>query len=259
MHLRFATLPLLVAALAAGQAPADPPTLDALLDQIAAHAASYRATLPSLSAQESITSQTSGLFKQRAEAQATFRVTRQESDARFHESRQITELNGKPVAAGKQVHLPVTFHGAFGDALEIFFAPALRPCYDFTLTPRIAPDGSQRSDFSGRPGSEANPACAHTPARVTGFVLIDPATKQIRHLERTVPEDVAKAHHLASFASVDYATAKIGEQSFWLPAVIVARLNGGKAEFVARYSGYQRFTGTVTLMPNVTSVDTPPR
>lgn len=255
MHLRFATLPLLVAALAAGQAPADPPTLDALLDQIAAHAASYRATLPSLSAQESITSNTSGLFKQRAEARATFRVTRQESDARFHESRQITELNGKPVPAGKEVHLPLTFRGAFGDALEIFFSPALRPCFDFTLASGAATKNEEQIHFAMHPGSEKNLACAHTPQGVSGYALIDPASRQIKHLERTVPDKLVTPHPVASFVSIDYAPTSVGDQSFWLPSKIVARMGDGKAQFTATYANYHRFTGTITLLPNDSGLD----
>ena len=255
--------PLLLAAVFAASQSSAPPgqsSLNLLLDQVGTHASAYRATIPSLTADESITSQATGLgiFKQHAEARALFRVVRKTPDGPLTESRQIVELNGKAVAPNQEPHLPLTFQGAFGDALEIFFAPALRPCFDFTLAPAAGEEREQRIGFAMHPGTETNPACAHTPIGVSGFALVDPATKQIRHLERTVPEDFAAPRHLAGFVSIDYAATLVGDQGFWLPSRIVARMGDGKAQFTARYSNYHRFTGTVTLLPNVTPVD-PPR
>ena len=248
------------------QAQAPPSRADAdadlniLLDQISADAASYRLTLSSLGADEAITSQGIGVgpFRNRAEAKALFRVTRKSPGGLLEESRQIIEFNGKRVPEGHAVHLPLTFAGAFGDALEIFFAPALRPCFDFTLAPQLTPDGSQQISFLGHPGSETIPACARTPLGVAGFVRIDPLSHHIRHLERTVPPAVAEPRHIATFASVDYAPTLVGGETFWLPISISAhvgpRQGSSAAEFNAHYSNYHRFTGTVTLLPDVTPI-----
>lgn len=264
MHHRRLLLLLFALPCSLAQSP-PPPDLNTLLTQISTDAAAYRLTLPSLGAEESITSQSLGIgpFRARAEAKATFRVTRKSPDGPLEESRQITELNGKPVPEGHAVHLPLTFAGAFGDALEIFFAPALRPCFDFTLAPQLTPDGSQQISFLGRPGSEALPACARTPLGVAGFVRIDPPTHHIRHLERTVPAAVAEPRHIATFASVDYAPTLVGSETFWLPVSISARVGARQgssaAEFTARYTHYHRFTGTVTLLPDVTPVPENPK
>ena len=184
-------------------------------------------------------------------------MTRKSADAPLVESRQIIELNGKPVAPGHEVHLPVTFRGAFGDALEIFFAPSLRPCFDFLLSPTAGADGSQRIDFTAHPGSASDPACASTPPRVAGFVRIDPATRHIRHLERTVPDDFARQRHVAAFASIDYAPTPVGDESLWLPTEITARI-GARAVFTARYTNYHRFTGSITILPGLQRSTPPP-
>ena len=262
MSLRLAFPLLAITALAAPQArpPADDAALNLLLDQVSAHGAAYRATLPSLTADESILSEATGLgiFKQRAQARALFRVVRKSPSDPLVESRQIVELNGKPVAPGQQAHLPLTFQGAFGDALELFFAPALRPCFVFTLSPTASSAQGEQIGFTMRPGGETNPACAHTPPGVSGFALVDPATRQIRHLERTVPETAATARRVAGFVSIDYAPTPVGDQSFWLPTRIEARMGDGKAQFAATYSNYHRFAGTITLLPTITPVNPPP-
>jgi len=72
-----------------------------------------------------------------------------------------------------------------------------------------------------------------------------------------VPEAIAAKSHLAPFASVDIAPAKIGDSTFWLPTLVVGTFNNGKVKgkFVAHYSDYHRFTGSVSLLPGVTEID----
>lgn len=271
MHHRLS--PVILLALTHAHAQSTPTTqpadLNTLLNHISAAAAAYRLTLPSLGADESIISQGLGIgpFRAHAEAKAIFRVTRKTPDGPLEESRQIVELNGKPVPEGHAVHLPLTFAGAFGDALEIFFAPALRPCFDFTLAPQATPPGSEQTsqqiNFLARPGSETIPACARTPSGVAGFVRIDPLSHHIHHLERTVPPAVAEPRHIATFASIDYTPTLVGSETFWLPVSISARVGprqgSSAAEFTAHYTHYHRFTGSVTILPDVTPVPENPK
>ena len=71
-----------------------------LVDQLVENAAFYRATLPSLTAHETIASDASIMFyKPHAEAEANVRMVRNKPGGPLVESRQFTMLNGKPVPA----------------------------------------------------------------------------------------------------------------------------------------------------------------
>ena len=110
------------------------------------------------------------------------------------------------------------------------------------------------------PGPEdlgSQPGCAPERKGLTGLALVDPVSGQIVHLERTVTAEASSKDHLAPFASVDYAPAKVGDQSYWLPTVIVGRFRQGKVkgEFVAHYSNYHRYTASITLLPGATEIN----
>lgn len=266
MQMRFA-YGLLVAAFACAasparaqpDAPAHPgggPQLDALLDRISERAGDYRAHLPSLSAQEDIVSSAPGTgpFRKKAEARALFRMQHTSPAAPLEEARQIVEFNGRPVTPGVDTRLPTDFSGAFGEALGIFFAAEVRPC--FVYTPGPPANGLQRIDFAAqpageRPGHASDSACNSVPPGEKGYATVDVQTANIVRLERTVPEDEAAQRHIASFAAVDYAPAAIGASTFWLPAVVTARLRGDKFQFTAHYSHYQRFSASATILPGL--------
>ena len=258
MLLRFALVSLIVTTLATSLLPAQTPASPELIDELVANAALYNATLPSITANETIESEASYLiFRKKALAKGTFRVVRDPNGGPLKESRQITVLDGKPVAEGQQVHLPTTLFGGFGRFQEMFFTPAHRRCYTFTRLSEPGPGGTWQIAIASRPEDAAPPHCASQAPGVTGIARVDPATHQLVHLERTVPEEAAAQRHLAPFASVDIGPATIGDKSFWLPTLVIGTFNNGKEKgrFVAHYSDYHRFTGSVTLLPGVTEVD----
>ncbi len=251
---------ILLLLLSTASLPAQTQAPTPLIDQLVANAEAYRITLPSLTASESIQSDASYLFfKHHADAKGTFRVTRSSPDAQLVEARQLTEVDGKPVTPDKHPTLPTTMFGGFGRFQEMFFTPAHRPCYTFTQLPQPGPQDTLQLLIAQAP--DPTPACAGTPRGVTGLALVDPATHQLRHLERTIPDDVAIPAHLAPFASVDLAPAKVGDQTYWLPTTVTGIIVNGKihGKFVARYSDYHRYAGTVKILPGITEVEpTPP-
>jgi hypothetical protein len=244
-------------------APAQIPAPTALIDRLVANADRYRATLPSLTADESIVTEGSAFFfHQRTTATGTFRVIRRGEGQPLEESRQILMLNGKPVEPGKHVAVPFTLLGGFGRFQEMFFTPQHRICFTFTLLPKPGPGGTQQIAIAGPDELSAQPGCAPERKGLTGLALVDPASGQLVHLERTVTEEASKKDKLAPFASVDSAPTQVGDQTYWLPTVIVGRFREGKVkgEFIAHYSNYHRYTASITLLPGATEVDpaTPP-
>ena len=259
MLLRLAALSAFATALAApgaAQPPHTPVDVNDLLTRIVANVAQYHATLPSITADEDIVSSLSqhGLYRAHGTAHATLRISPGKPGEQLDEARTYLVLDGKPVPPGKKVSVPFELNGAFSRVPETFFSAAHVSCYTFTLLPQTAPDGSIQLAFRTNPQFPGD--CASRKVIVDGVARLDPATAQIRHLERTIPSPAEG--HRTTFIAIDYAAAFIGGQSIWLPTSLIAELDNGKGTFAARYSNYHRFTGTVTLLPGVNPMDPPP-
>ena len=227
-------------------------TQDQVLARITANAATYNATLPSLTAEESIDSEihTLGIFHQRTHAQATFRVLRQAPGAPLKESRQFLSFNNKPLDPTHPGHLPLTVIGAFGAVQSTFFRPDHLSSYRFNLLPTPAPNGNLQLTIAGDP---TNPSCQGTCAGLSGLALLDPATLQITHIDRTITPEASQRNHAAFFVAVDFAPARLsgpaGDQTFWLPTRISTRLEHNDGFFIATYSNYRRFTASMQILP----------
>jgi hypothetical protein len=209
-------------------------------------------TLPSLTASESIVSDRSIFgFKHHVEAQATFRALQSPAAARLDESRQINLLNGKLVPPGQHPRLPFTLFGGFGRFQDMFFSAKRRACFTFTLIPKTTPASPLELQINPNPSMATMPECEAGLQGLTGIARVDPAYHQLTHLERTIPVVVAAEGNHASFASVDCAPTQVGDQTFWLPTVVIGRMDSGKAkgQFTAHYTNYRRFTSTAILLP----------
>lgn len=234
--------------------PKQPVSAQELVDQLIANAEHYRATLPSLTVHEAILSQTSDTVffgKSTVQAEATMRVQRKTPGSEMEELRQITIVNGKPVAPNKRVGLPLAIDGGFGDFPARLFTTQHRPCFHFVLVPHAeagAPlELSITPKYDGAMPSQCNP----NPVGMTATARIDPASHQLIHLEQTFSEyPQAPKFHLL-FISVDLAPIPMGQNTFWLPTALVARAVEGKSRFSfsSHYSDYHQFTATSTILP----------
>ena len=256
--------PRLGAQTAAPELPAPPE----LIDRLVANALHYHQTLPSITASETIDSEGSYMiFHHRVQAKGVFRVVRNPASDELDESRQVTEVDGKPVPLGQRAGLPWTLTGGFGKFQELFFKAANRPCFTFTLLPGAGPKETGPKEtvpkemvqiaIAEQPEIATMPTCKMR--GVTGLARVDPVTGQVVYLERTVPVEIALKSHLAPWAMVEIAPAKIGDEIFWLPTVVVGTFVDGKikGKFTAHYSNYHRYTGSITILPGVTAVDAP--
>jgi hypothetical protein len=225
-----------------------------LVDQLVANASVYRATLPSLSADEDIISDLTilGIYTKHAEAHATFRAIRKSEDTALDESRQITILNGKPVKPGEQVNLPTVLFGGFGRFQDMFFTPPHRPCFNFVLVPPT-PRAPIQINITLSTAAATRRGCELGLQGLTGIARIDPASGYLIHLERTIPPDIAAKFNHATFGAVDSGPTQVGDQIFWLPIIVTGDVaqNKGKAKgrFTAHYSNYHRYTATSTILP----------
>ena len=219
---------------------------DQLGDELVENAARDHATLPSLTAHESIVSKVDEhvvFGKNTASAEATVHVVRMSPEGPWTENREFTVLNGKPVAPNTRIVLPFNLADGFNDTQSLFFSVQNRPCYNFALAARAGEDA--HLELTITPVSEAATRTQCT-AR-SGMARIDPATHRLTHLELTN----SAGPNSSFFTSIDYAATKVGDKVFWLPSVVTARVVIGKTpnEWIARYSDYHRFTAKATILP----------
>lgn len=247
-----AVIALVSPAVAQTPVPAD------LLNQLIANAAQYRVTIPSLTADESIESETSyhGLFRHKVLASGTFRAVRGKAGEPLQESRQIAMVNGQSVAQNDPVRLPVALFGGFGRFQEMFFTREHVRCFAFTLLPGSGPGRTLQIEIHAVPDLDSQQGCPSGYRGLTGLARVDPVSHQLVHIERTVP-DLPGNRGAAPFASVDCAPTKVGDETFWLPTQVA----GGtpkqffRRKFVAHYSNYHRYVASVKLLPGAAEVE----
>jgi len=243
------------------QAPAQTPAPAELIDQLVANAEQYRATLPSLTADETISSVVSyrGILPDKVQATATLRAIRPAPGEQIQESRQYLTINGKPFDPAKKSNPPYTLFGGFGGFQEMFFTAGHKRCFLFTLLPDQGTGGSIQIAIAARPDMAGMPGCDVTRSGLTGLIRLDPQTHHIVHLERTIPDDQTEHTNLAAFASVDLAPTRVGDDTFWLPTTVIGRSpkRAIRGECIMHYSNYHRYTASMKLLPGATEVDPP--
>lgn len=219
---------------------------DRLVDELIEYGTHDHATLPSLTAHESIISKVDEhvvFGKNTAKAEATVHIVRKSPEGPWTENREITVLNGRPVTPNTRVFLPFNLEGGFNDIQSLFFSALNRPCYNFTLAAR-SQDALIELTITPAPDAAANTQCL---AR-SGIARIDPATHHLTHLEFSTP---ARTNSSLFFNSIDYAATKVGSRTLWLPSIVTTHVVIGKTpnEWSARYSDYHQYTANVTILP----------
>ncbi|MBB5344725.1 hypothetical protein [Tunturibacter empetritectus] len=240
------------------------PALEQILSRIEANTEQYKSTVPSFLCDEHITSQEihNGQLKHETTVEALFRVTRSPSpDGIVAESREVKSINGKPSSI-KKLNMPISFSGGFSGALAKFLSADRRECFDYQ-SDRSFPvsPGIEAFTFAARESAAKQPACASIQPGTTGKFVIDSATAQVTHIERTVPNPVGKDQAVLGTASVDFAPVTLNGRSFWLPTTIVAfttetpKTNAFR--FTAKYSNYHRFAASSTILPTTSDTTQP--
>jgi hypothetical protein len=232
-----------------------------LVDQLVENDERNRATLPSLTARESILSKFDEIVvfgRSSDKAEATVRMVRKSPSEPLTQIRQYTALNGKPVKPGQHIVLPLDMIDSFSDIQSLFFSVQNRVCYSFTLGTHPTRDASLELSMTFNPDAATLPHCASLPKGRTGVARIDPTTHQLTRLEYTTSKG-AEPDHPSAFTSVDYAPVKLGDKTFWLPAVETAHVVIDKTplKWVSHYSDYHQYASSVTILPAGSEPQTP--
>jgi hypothetical protein len=231
---------------ASTQAVATPAT-DRLVDELMENAARDHATLPSLTAHESIISKADEFVfvgKNTAKAEATVHIVRKPPEGNWTEIREFTVFNGKPVTPRTRILLPFNLVDSYNDTESSFFSVKNRPCYSFALAAQAGHDAPLELVITPIADAASSTQCKGD----SGTARIDPATHHLTHLEYNHP---AGTNYSRWFHSIDYAATKVGDKTFWLPAVVTTRVVIGKTpnEWTARYSDYHQYTASVKILP----------
>jgi hypothetical protein len=135
---------------------------------------------------------------------------------------------------------PIFVSGGFDTAL-IYFLPSLQACYRYSLSPG-------RIDFETRTGPVSGHICAEQGLK--GFALLN-ADGDITHIERTLPQDVAKPLKLVTFAAIDITPVSLNGHLYQLSHHMIADmpLSNAMGHFEATYTNCHLFTSTVTIGP----------
>ncbi len=237
---------MLAAPFAAGaQTPASDPEVAALLRQLYAYARHYRDTLPSLSCDESITSQSvkNGKVRKEVRIESSLRETRADPSAAnpFEERHQFKSIDGKPPKP--HVNIPYFVEGGFANAVG-FTKEESAGCYTYQLSHE--PDGVRRLELTALP-ERGIVACDDVIKTYRKTVLID-AEGRITHVERSMSPEDAHNRREVDFAAMDYGPQPLGDETVWLPTRMTSHDANDQGRMTAVYSNYHRYTATSKVL-----------
>jgi hypothetical protein len=266
-HFRRTSSACLFAGLAAviAQAQQSNATLDQILARVEANTEQYKTSVPSFLCDEHIISQEihDGKLRHETTVDALFRVTRSTSQTGLlNESREVKAIDGK-LSGNNKINMPISFSGGFSGALAKFLSADHHQCFDYGPDPAaVVPAGTAAFTFTSREAAAKDPNCASIQPGTTGKFIIDSATVQVTHIERTLPYPIGKDHGVLGTASVDFAPVTLNGKSFWLPFTVTAFTSEtpktNAFRFTAHYSNYHRFAASSTILPTTSDSPTQP-
>jgi hypothetical protein len=220
---------------------------DELVDRLVQNATALHSILPSITAHEVVHTDTSrGIFRRHSQGEGTVRVSRVASGGSLKETHEMTGRDGKPIASDDQKGAAQLADGFIGPQ-DMFFSRRNRPCFSFALAPQPTKDDPLLLHIGLSPEYASLPQCPSGLQGLTGIALVDPATRQLTHLERTIP---AAGDALVRVVSTDYAPSSVGDKTFWLPALTLSSGAQGKTRVFTAvyYSDYHQYAATVTVL-----------
>jgi hypothetical protein len=223
------------------------PSVETLLPKLYEFGQNYRATLPSLTCDESIVSQTvkNGKVQKEMKVESTLTEARDRPEPNpFTERHAFRTINGKPAKAPPKFHYLV--QGGFANGLG-FTGPDTQGCFDYHVDSQDA-GKTLRLELDLKPGTGI-PACKSIPEGAQKIVLVDAATYRITHVERTVSALASKEHNEVFFMALDYGPQKLGDKTFWLPAKMYGHDPEGQGRITITYSNFHRFAGELKVLP----------
>ncbi len=210
-------------------------TLDQTLDRLDLSATDFTRNVKNAVCREEIDSDrqsTPGLGPRvlPAHAHAVSELQVEIHDGHIDEHRKWISQDNRSLTPGQAANLPYNLSQAFAVPPSAYLSREHRSCLHFSM------QQPGRFNFQATPLAGKG-MCADIGPQAAGYILFDPETDLISHIERTVPLAAGAAGGFAPFAAVDYAPTEKNGRSFQLPSRIVAmRQNKGYSlRFDARY------------------------
>jgi hypothetical protein len=238
---------LLFLPLGSVQAQQPVPAIEKLLPQIYDNAREYLAKLPSLSCNESITSQAlkKGKVQKEVKIESVLREVRETTGSNnFSEKHQFMSVDGHPPPP--KFNIPFFVQGGFANALGFQNQDKI-DCYDFQLASQES-GKTIKLDIALKPNNPDS-ACHQTLKDYRKTVLIEAASGRIIYVERTVSPEDFKLHHEVFFASMEYGPQKMGDETLWLPIRMTAHDPKNEGQMIVTYSNYHRYAASSTILP----------
>lgn len=229
------------------QSPAGQLPTDELISRLYEYVREYRASLPSFSCDEAITSKIvkKGEVKREMKIIGTLRVLRHNSGPEeFPETHNFRTIDGHPPQ--QHFFIPYWVEGGLANG-HGFALPAIRDCFVYNVVPE---DRGRVLRVSVKLRENmTDPKCNDVGEGYRRIALFDTVVGQVTHIEVALSPEAAKKFKRAYFATMDYAPQALGDKTIWLPVRLVAHDETGEREMTADYSNYHRYTAKVEILP----------
>ena len=226
------------------------PSVEKLLPQLHDYARQYRTNLPSLSCDESVTSQRvkKGVVRREMKIESTLRVVRMDTGPEpFSERVHFNTVDGHAVPP--RVEIPFYIQGGFANAMGFMGRETATACYEY-LVSTLDEGKTLRLDIAVRPNN-TDAACKEVPEGYRKSALIDAASGRITYVERTMSAKAAREKKDVFFATMQYGPQQMGDEMLWLPIKMTAHDDKEEGRISVTYSNYHRYTAKVTIAPTV--------
>ena len=260
----FGFLFVFAACVVVARAQQDDATALQTLGKVRANLEASIATLPNIDCEEHVRSV--GLIdnkvKREVTLDSTMRATRQPDADEFKEERTLRAVNGKPPKKQRNVSLPLSIAGGFGNSFSPYLALKYEQCHTYALLPS-GNDKEMLMEVTGSLENYRNPLCRQFTVETKARFWLDADSAQILRMETDSPHAGDAIGFKTLTTKTEYALVPLGKSSYLLPVRVHAELTRGNSEDVAmqydaEYSNCHRFEVTMKILPGVSEVPEKP-
>jgi hypothetical protein len=235
------------------------------LQKVRAKLETSMATLPNIDCDEHVRSV--GFIDHKVKRVVTFdatmRATRQPGAEEFKEERTVRTVNGKAVKKQRDVILPLSIAGGFGNSFSPYLALKYEQCHAYELKPS-GNDKEMLMEVTGRLENYSNPACSEFKVETKARFWLDANSAQLLRMESVSPHAGDTIRFKTLTTKTEYALVPLGTSSYLLPARVHAELALGSSDnaalqYDAEYSNCHRFEVTMKILPGVSEVPAKPQ
>ena len=235
------------------------------LQKVRAKLETSMATLPNIDCDEHVRSVgfIDHKVKREITIDSTMRATRQPDADEFKEERTVRAVNGKTGKKQRDVILPLSIAGGFGNSFSPYLALKYEQCHAYELKPS-GNDKEMLMEVTGRLENYSNPACSQFKVETKAWFWLDADSAQLLRMESVSPHAGDAIRFKTLTTKTEYALVPLGTSSYLLPARVHAELALGSSDnaalqYDAEYSNCHRFEVTMKILPGVSEVPAKPQ